>query len=605
MDKYQVLAEYFGFHEFRQGQDELIDGILSGRDVMGVMPTGAGKSLCFQLPAVMLPGMTVVVSPLISLMKDQVSALTQCGIRAAYINGSLTEKQISVVMNRARNHEYKIIYVAPERLDAPAFCELCRDIEISMICVDEAHCVSQWGQDFRPSYLKISSFIAGFARRPVVCAFTATATKRVRDDIVRLIGLADPIQVVTGFDRENLYFEVVKPKDKLVALRRYLDLYSGTNGIVYCSSRKAVDELTQTLSEERYSVTAYHAGMPASERKRSQELFIQGEKEIIIATNAFGMGIDKSNVSFVIHYNMPGDIESYYQEAGRAGRDGSAANCVLLYSPNDVRIQKYFIDNPEDNPELTEKEKRELYLLRMDKLNHMINYCTKAPCLRNYILRYFGENPVGRCGNCSACNGSGMSIDITLQAQMIFSCIKRVREREDKEVIADILKGDATDYITYRKYDKIKTFGAMSDTAKSQILLHIDYFLSHMFIGERNGKLYLEEKSKDILYSGKRVRRLAEKQENKTLNKQKPLNVRLFLELKALRREFARKMSLPDFIIFTDATLRDMATAMPDSRGEMLKIAGVNERKYDKYGAAFLKVIIKHRVKDVAKAERP
>ncbi|MBR2078732.1 MAG: DNA helicase RecQ [Clostridia bacterium] len=605
MDKNSVLKEYFGYFTFREGQEELIDAILNKKDVLGIMPTGAGKSVCFQVPALIFPGVTIVVSPLVSLMKDQVNSLLQCGIKAAFINATLTEKQHELVMERAEKGAYKIIYVAPERLQNKEFVSLCHKIDISMVCVDEAHCVSHWGHDFRPSYLHIKSFIGSLEKRPVVAAFTATATKRVREDVTELIGLYEPFEVVTGFDRPNLYFEVVKPKNKYVALRRYLDLYSGRNGIVYCASRRNTDELYEKLSEEGYSVTKYHAGLPKAERDFNQELFINDKKEVIIATNAFGMGIDKSNVSFIVHYNMPGDIESYYQEAGRAGRDGSDAECILLFSPSDIRLQKYFIENSEDNSELSEKEKEEIRELRLEKLNKMVYYSTNAPCLRNYMLSYFGERPRGRCQNCSGCNGSGTSVDITLEAQKIFSCIKRVKEKEKKEVIIDILKGNSTDYIVKNKLDKVKTFGVMSDVAESQIEKHIKYFLDHSFISENSkGNLVVEDKAYAVLFKNKRLRRFLEKTDKyKTAeNPASEVDLRLLTKLKILRKDLASKSSVPAFIIFTDATLIVIATLKPMNKQEFLKIAGVSERKFDKYGPAFIKLIYEHCNKTVEKS---
>lgn len=593
MDKYTVLRKYFGFGTFRQGQQELVDAALEGRDALGIMPTGAGKSVCFQVPAMLMEGVTLVISPLISLMKDQVTALNQCGISSTCINTSLTVQERKIIMMKALRGEYKIIYVAPERLSTERFVEFCKKINISMVCVDEAHCVSQWGHDFRPAYLFIKDFIAKLSPRPVVSAFTATATRRVREDIVSLVGLDSPVTVVTGFDRKNLYFEVVKPSDKDIALKRYLDLFSGRSGIVYCSSRKKVEELYELLREEKYSVTKYHAGLLKEERRINQELFINDEKEIVIATNAFGMGIDKSNVSFVIHYNMPGDIESYYQEAGRAGRDGSAADCIMLYGGRDVAIQRYFIDNPEENDELTDEQRKQIRQLRLYKLDRMIEYASGRYCLRHYILQYFGEAATGRCENCSSCIGASMSTDVTVEAQKIFSCIKRVKEKETAETVADILKGDETEYVLLKNLEKTSTFGIMKDSDKNQIKLHIEHFTEQGYIGsDAEGRLYLKEKSKQVLYLGKRIRRQIVRPTVKP-SADKP-DIRLFMALKVLRKELAKKSSIPDFIVFTDLTLKELATRKPVNEKDFLSIEGVSSAKYKKYGVYFIDLIRKH-----------
>lgn len=434
MDKHKVLTDYFGYTSFRDGQEELIDAILSGKDALGIMPTGAGKSICFQIPALMFCGVTIVVSPLISLMKDQVNSLVQSGIKAAYINASLSEKQIKLALSRMEQGLYKIIYVAPERLETKAFLSAVSKLEVSLVCVDEAHCVSQWGKDFRPSYLLIQEFISTLSKRPVVCAMTATATGRVREDIIKLIGLRNPLIKILSFDRKNLSFSCVKPKSKPKELRRLLNFYSGKSGIVYCSSRKRVDKLYDELTAEGFSVAKYHAGMENEERKKNQELFITDEKAVILATNAFGMGIDKSNVSFVIHYNMPSDIESYYQEAGRAGRDGNAADCILLYNNSDIRTQMYFIENPDENSHLGDAERERVKKLRVKRLWQMYDYTKGEQCLRQYMLSYFGEASSGNCGNCSVCN---MSTDGYVRSELSeFISAKKNVEKPTKSKLA-------------------------------------------------------------------------------------------------------------------------------------------------------------------------
>ena len=406
VDKHETLKHYFGHQAFRAGQETLVDALLAGRDCLGVMPTGAGKSMCYQVPALMLPGVALVISPLISLMKDQVAALRSAGVPAAYLNSSLTPHQLDLAIERARMGAYRVIYVAPERLDTFAFRQFAASSPISLVAVDEAHCVSQWGQDFRPNYLKIADFIASLPQRPPVGAFTATATQQVREDIIRLLALNAPVEASTGFDRPNLYFEVVQPKSKYAALSEILRGKRNRSGIVYCATRKAVEEVCAKLRDEGIAAGRYHAGLSDEERQRSQEDFQYDRVQVMVATNAFGMGIDKSNVSFVVHYNMPRSMEAYYQEAGRAGRDGSDAECVLLYSGSDIYTAKWMIEHGEPNPELSAEQQTQVRRQDMRRLQTMIDYCTGSGCLRGYILRYFGQIAEDTCDGCSRCVGA-------------------------------------------------------------------------------------------------------------------------------------------------------------------------------------------------------
>jgi len=407
MTKHDALRAYFGYDRFRPAQETLIDALLCSRDVMAVMPTGAGKSMCYQIPSVILEGITIVISPLISLMKDQVAALKKAGLQAAYINSSLTAVQYREVLRRAGDGRYRIIYVAPERLGTEAFREFALRTRIALVAIDEAHCVSQWGQDFRPSYLKIAEFISMLALRPVLGAFTATATAEVKSDIIRLLGLKAPLNVTTGFDRPNLYFEVLTPKNKAVRFLELIAQHSGQCGIVYCATRKTVDTVCSDLKRRGITASRYHAGLDDEERKRNQEEFINDRAAVMVATNAFGMGIDKPGVRFVIHYNMPKNMESYYQEAGRAGRDGKPSDCVLLFSGDDIKTAEFLISSSEKSEELTESERRILHRRDVERLDKMTRYCEIDSCLRSYILRYFGEDLKGKCGNCCNCNKAG------------------------------------------------------------------------------------------------------------------------------------------------------------------------------------------------------
>ncbi|HZJ83149.1 MAG TPA: RecQ family ATP-dependent DNA helicase, partial [Clostridia bacterium] len=469
MVKEQILRQHFGYMTFREGQKELIDSILKGKDVMGIMPTGSGKSLCFQVPALLFKGITLVISPLISLMKDQVQALIANGVPAAYINSSLTYNQTVKALENAKGGKYKIIYVAPERLDTLEFLEFSRIANISMVAVDEAHCVSQWGQNFRPSYLKIKAFIDDLPKRPIISAFTATATIEVKEDIIKILELNNPFVMTTGFNRENLYFEVQKPRDKYLALARYLEDNRDKGGIIYCSTRKAVEEVCENLNRDDYNATRYHAGLSENERSNNQDDFLYDRKLIMVATNAFGMGIDKSNVSFVIHYNMPKNIESYYQEAGRAGRDGTPADCILLYGGQDVITNQFLIDNTDDNNDLDIEILEQVKEKDRERLKQMTYYCHSLDCLREYILKYFDDSSSSFCGNCSNCNTNFEEIDVTEYAQKILSCITRMGQRYGVKMIIDTLRASRAKRILQLNLDKIDTYGLMAGVKEKRV----------------------------------------------------------------------------------------------------------------------------------------
>ena len=464
MDKYSVLKEYFGYTRFRTGQEQLIDHILTGGDVLGIMPTGAGKSICYQVPAMLLCGITIVVSPLISLMQDQVTALKDAGMPAACLHSGMSQNDYFTVLDAVRNGEIKMLYAAPERLLTDAFLALTDSVAIAMVAVDEAHCLSQWGQDFRPSYLQIAQFLDLLPRRPVVAAFTATATDSVRADIRRLLKLQNPLEIVTGFDRENLRWIVERPaaSKKYEALLEVLARNKGKSGIVYCISRRLTEEICAKLRADGYQATRYHAGLSPEERTRNQEAFLRDECPIITATNAFGMGIDKSNVSFVVHYNMPKSMEAYYQEAGRAGRDGMPAECVLLYNKADIRTNLLFIEGDSENDIITSEQREEERKKDRERLNAMVQYCNLTDCLRHFILAYFGEESAGFCGNCGSCLTETEVIDVTLEAQKILSCVYRLAQRGragTSRLIAYILCGKDVKQVVDNNYQTLSTYG--------------------------------------------------------------------------------------------------------------------------------------------------
>lgn len=598
-DKYGVLKEYFGHDSFREGQDRITDSLLGGHDVLGIMPTGAGKSICYQVPALMFEGVTVVVSPLISLMKDQVSALVQSGVAAAYINSSLTYAQYLKVLQNTKNGKYKIIYVAPERLCAPAFLEICRSLSISMVAVDEAHCVSQWGQDFRPSYLKIPDFIESLPSRPVVGAFTATATGTVREDIKKLLKLRSPLVVATGFDRPNLFFSVMHPNKKSIALMKLIKERKGESGIVYCSTRKAVEEVCELLNKNGFTATRYHAGLDEDERRLNQDDFVYDRAPIMVATNAFGMGIDKSNVSFVIHYNMPKNMESYYQEAGRAGRDGRNADCILLYSSKDVRTNQFLINNSEPNPNLTEDEQEEVRRRDRERLKKMTFYCTTHKCLRKFILEYFGDKSPERCCKCSNCLSNHENTDITVDAQKIMSCVARTGQRYGKKVICDVLRGSKNERLISAGLSRQSTYGIMADCTEKRLRDIIEYLCENGYMtaeGDEYPILRLTPKSRGVLTGSETLRMMLEIPQKKKASSAKsaalsPADEKLLTALKELRKSLAMRQSVPAYVVFSDATLMDMCRIKPKNRDEFMEVSGVGQRKAIRYGEVFLATI--------------
>ena len=542
MEKTEILREYFGHPDFKEGQAELIDAILSGQDVLGIMPTGAGKSICYQVPALMLDGITIVISPLISLMKDQVTALVQSGVPCAYLNSSLTSEQYMRALQNAKRGAYKVIYVAPERLTTEGFLGLCSQVRVSMVTVDEAHCVSQWGQDFRPSYMRIPEFLGRLGYRPIVSAFTATATASVRDDIIRMLGLNSPFVKTTGFDRPNLFFGVMQPKNKYNALKEILDRNREKSGIVYCSTRKTVEEVCEKLCADGYACTRYHGGLSDEERIRNQDDFIYDRKTIIAATNAFGMGIDKSNVSYVVHYNMPKNIESYYQEAGRAGRDGSEAECILLYSPKDVQTNIFLIENSKDSADLDEETAELLKRRDMHRLSVMKDYCSCDDCLRAYIRRYFGENPEESCEKCSNCKGNFTEVDVTLESQKIMSCIYRLYQRHLRfgmTVVSGILAGSESEKISQFKLDTLSTYGIMKGETQVRIrgiIRHLEN--KGMIAVDDHSALTLTSRSAAVLRGEEKViMRVREEKKAQKKNAVSSFDKDLFTALRAVRSD--------------------------------------------------------------------
>lgn len=600
----EALKVLFGYDSFRPGQKEVIESILSGRDVFAVMPTGAGKSVCYQIPAMLLPGITLVISPLISLMQDQVKALNEAGVSAAFINSALSENAYFETIRKAQQGFYKIMYVAPERLVTDGFLELAHSVCISMVTVDEAHCISQWGQDFRPSYMKIVEFVRTLATRPIISAFTATATVTVRDDIVCTLGLNKPYVLVTGFNRDNLFFQVDKPRNKDEYVIDYISQHPNDSGIVYCATRKNVDKLYDLLKDRGVSVAKYHAGMGQAERKKMQDDFVFDYTSIVVATNAFGMGIDKSNVRFVIHYNMPQSMENYYQEAGRAGRDGLDSKCILLFSPQDIVINRFLLDHKEMS-DLDSVDRETVKERDTKRLQIMERYCYTTECLRNYILKYFGENPEKPCEDCGNCLREFETLDMTDAAKKIINCVYESKGRYGKTIIIDTVAGAKTARLEEIGATDYKSYGTLSAVNKNLLkrligqlvlegyLLVGDYQVLKLgnIMGLKNpeAKVLVKITDEDKLPE----RTTKAKKTSKGMESLTSAGFKLFDKLRELRLEIAREEGMPPYIIFSDKTLIDMAAKVPVSKSEMLAVSGVGENKYVKYGERFLGLIEK------------
>ncbi|MCB2293805.1 DNA helicase RecQ [Clostridium algoriphilum] len=581
----EKLKKYYGYDNFRKGQENVIESILSGKDTFAVMPTGAGKSVCYQIPALMLEGVTLVISPLISLMKDQVDTLNSIGIAATYINSSLSINEVNERIDRVAAGEVKLLYVAPERLESDFFCNMLNRLTISLLAVDEAHCVSQWGHDFRPSYAAISNLLEKLPGRPIIAAFTATATQEVRLDVIKILKLREPDVYVTGFNRENLSFTVIRGENKRDFVLKYIEDNKDQVGIIYTATRKETNNLYELLHKKGYNVGKYHAGLGDVERKQNQEKFLYDDINIIIATNAFGMGIDKSNVRYVIHYNLTKSMEAYYQEAGRGGRDGEPSECILLFSAADVLLQKFFIEQSTESPQRKVNEYK--------KLQAMVDYSHTSRCLRKFILEYFGEENVqDKCDNCSTCNDESELVDITIEAQKIFSCIFRMKERYGTSLIAEVLRGSKNKKVLELGFNKLSTYGIIKQYTVKEIRDLINVLTAEEYLSLADGQfpvVHLKEKAVAVLKNEEKVYQKIDKKKAKVVK-----DTGLFEILKALRKDISEREKVPPYIVFADSALREMSEYFPVNEKEMLNIKGVGESKLNKYGEEFINVIKKY-----------
>lgn len=634
----EALTRYFGYDSFRPGQQGIVEALLAGRDVLGVMPTGAGKSVCYQIPAALSPGMTLVISPLISLMRDQVDALNDLGLPAAFINTTQTPDEQAMVFAQAAAGQVKLLYVAPERLETGRFRDFAARTPISLIAVDEAHCVSQWGQDFRSSYLGIGDFIAGLPQRPPVGAFTATATERVRRDIVGLLGLRNPAVTVTGFDRPNLYFDVVKLETKYKAawVARYVADHPDESGIVYCATRKTTEALTDTLNQMGHPAVAYHGGMSPDAREAAQRDFITDKVPVVVATNAFGMGIDKSNVRYVIHHNLPESIEAYYQEAGRAGRDGEPSRCTLLWNESDIVTRRRLLDNDYENERLTPEEQEIVRQSKRRLLDGMVGYCRTTDCLHRYMTRYFGQelspnagsaagediaadsSQSGRCGACSNCESTFETIDVTRVAQAISRCVHDVGQRVGSGKIVKILRGSRAQDLAWLNPERMPTFGMLKDVNEARVRDVLSQMATDGYLSIAEGRMPIvmfgaraaETAAPDFHYEIKRVERKSAAagsgRSGGVADTADSANVpgdalgsyipdddeeSLFQKLRELRRTIAQEIGKPPYIVFSDKTLRDMARIKPVTNAQFLAVNGVGQHKLDLYGQRFMQTI--------------